>query len=82
LVQVLALGLNVGPTVIESLSVPAWELSPVIERIARINGLPVMEAGRADLGELLAALTKSTGTAISPGSSAPPAGHGTTSPTA
>lgn len=80
LVSVLALGLNTPPATIESLSIPPWELSKVIEQIARINGLPVLEAGRADLGEILTALT-STGTNTSPTSSAPVAGPGPTSAT-
>lgn len=80
LVQVLALGLDTTPQTIEQLTVTPWDLAPVIEQIARINGLPIMEAGRADLGELLTALN-STGMATSPGSSAPPAGSGPTSTT-
>lgn len=80
LVRVLALGLDTSPATIESLSIPPWELSDVIGQIARINGLPVLEAGRADLGELLTALT-STGTNTSPTSSAPAAGPGPTSTT-
>lgn len=79
LVQVLSLGLGVPPRDIERLTIPLWELTPVIERIARVNAMPVLEAGGADLGKLLAALTGSTGTSTSPGSSAPPAGAGSTS---
>jgi hypothetical protein len=79
LVQVLSLGLKVSPRVIEQLSIPPWELAPVIEQIARVNGLPVLEAGRTNLGELVQVLTKSTGTTTSPASSAPPAGPGITS---
>lgn len=81
LVQVLALGLRVSPGEIERLTVPLWDLAPVIDRIARVNGLPVLEAGTAGLGELIAALTKSTGTNTSPGSSAPQDGPGTMSQT-
>lgn len=82
LVKVLALGLNVHPQVIEQLTVPLWELTPLVERIARINGLPMVEAGRADLGELLRVLTTtSTGTNTAPLSSVPPAGRGPTSTT-
>lgn len=77
LVKVLALGLSARPAEIERLTIPLWELAPVIERIARVNGLPVLEAG-ADMGKLLAALTTSTGTSSTPSSSAPPAGHGNT----
>lgn len=78
LVKVLALGLSTAPREIERLAVPLWELTPVIERIARVNGMPVLEAG-TDMGKLLAALMTSTGTSSTPSSSAPPAGHGNTS---
>lgn len=78
LVKVLALGLGTAPRDIERLTIPLWDLAPVIERIARVNGLPVLEAG-ADSGKLLAALMTSTGTSSMPSSSAPPAGPGTTS---
>lgn len=78
LVQVMSLGLGESPKVIERLSVSPWDLAPVIEQIARVNGLPVLEAGRSDLGELVQALT-STGMSSTPGSSAPPAGPGITS---
>jgi hypothetical protein len=82
LVIVLSLGLNVPATVIERLTVPLWDLVPVIERIAQVNGLPVMEAGRADLGELLTMMAAtSTGTSTAPSSSAQPAGPGHTSTT-
>lgn len=76
--KVLALGLNASPKVIAGLSVPLWELAPVVEQIALVNGLPVMEAGRSDLGKLLAAMTTSTGMTSSPGSSPAPAGLGNT----
>ncbi|MBA3034813.1 MAG: hypothetical protein KKF85_03380 [Gammaproteobacteria bacterium] len=79
LVQVLALGLGATPAAIERLAVPLWELGPVVEAIARVNGLPQMEAGGADLGKLLALMTKSTGTNSTPSSSAPPDGPGSTS---
>jgi hypothetical protein len=82
LVRVLALGLRVSPREIEALTVPLWELGPVLERIAHANALPVLEAGSGGMGEFLAALTKSTGTSSTPGSSAPPAGHGSTSTSA
>lgn len=78
LVKVLALGLGAAPREIERLTVPLWELAPVVERIARINGLPVLEAG-ADLGKVKAALMHLTGTSYMPSSSAPQAGRGTTS---
>ena len=74
IVRVLALGLGASHKQIESLPVSLFELAPVIEAIAKINGLPVVEAGRADLGKLLAALN--TGTNSTQESSAPPAGPG------
>jgi hypothetical protein len=77
--KVLALGLNASPRVIDRLTVPLWELAPVVEQIARVNGLPMMEAGRSDLGKLLAAMMPSTGMPSSPGSSPAPAGPGSTS---
>jgi len=80
MVRVLALGLGASPAVIERLTVPLWELGPVIECIAIANGLPRMEAGGADLGKLMALLaTTSTGTSSTPSSPAPPAGPGSTS---
>lgn len=78
-VKVLSLGLGAPPAAIERLTVPLWDLSPVIERIARVNGMPMLETG-TDPGKLLAALT-STGMSSMPISSAPPAGPGTTSTT-
>ena len=77
-IVVLSRGLRVPRPVVESWTVPLWQLAPVIERIAQINGLPTVEAGRADLGKLLATML-STGTGSSPGSSAAPAGPGSTS---
>lgn len=79
LVQVLALGLNAPPATVERLTVSLFDLSPVIDVIARVNGLPVVEAGRADLGEFLATMAKSTGMSSWPASSSAPAGPGTTS---
>jgi hypothetical protein len=79
LIRVVALGLRAPPAQIERLRVGLWDLVPVIERIARVNGLAVVEAGGADMGKLLAALTNSTGTSSTVGSSARPAGHGITS---
>lgn len=79
MIQVLALGLNVPAARIEALTVSLLDLAPVVERIARVNGLPVLEAGSADMGKLMAALMTPTGTNSTPGSSAPPAGPGTTS---
>lgn len=79
MVKVLSIGLGAAPAVIERLTVPLWDLGPVVERIARVNGLPMMEVGGAGLGELLAALTHSTGTSSSPSSSAVPAGPSSTS---
>lgn len=78
MVTVLSLGLGTSRRTVENLSVPLWQLAPVIDCIARANGLPVLEAG-SDVGKLLAALTSSTGTASMPPSSAPPDGHGSTS---
>ncbi len=77
-VTVLSLGLRLPKHAVESFAVPLWQLAPVVEQLAQVNGLPTMEAGRADLGKLLAAMT-STGTVSSPGLSATPAGPGSTS---
>ena len=77
-VVTLALGLGVPAKRIERLQVPLWQLAPVVELIARVNGFPEVEAGRADLGKLMAAMT-STGTSSSPASSPTPAGPGSTS---
>lgn len=79
MVLVLSRGLGTTPAVIDRLTVPLWELGPVVEAIARANGLPQMEAGEANLGKFLEALTKSTGTNSAPSSSAPPAGPGSMS---
>lgn len=79
MVKVLALGLNVPQARIEALTVSLFDLAPVVERIARVNGLPVLEAGGSDMGKLMAALTTQTGTNSTPGSSVPPAGPGSTS---
>jgi hypothetical protein len=78
IVKVLALGLAVPVARIEALTVSLFDLAPVVERIARVNGLPVLEAGSSDMGKLLVALTR-TGTNSMPGSSAPPDGPGSTS---
>lgn len=78
-IKTLSLGLGIPPAAIERLSIPLWELAPIVDRIARINGLPTLEAGSADMGKLLALLTKSTGTNSLPGSSAAPAGPGSMS---
>lgn len=80
LVRVLALGLGATVRDIEQLTVPLWDLAPVVEAIAVANGLPVVQGGGSS-GEL-EALTKLTGTGLSPASSAPPDGHGSTSPAA
>lgn len=80
LVIVLALGLGTSRGEIERLSVSLWDLAPVIDRIARVNGLPVLEAD-SDPGKIVAALMTSTGMSSMPSSSAPPAGPGTTSTT-
>lgn len=74
LVKVLSLGLRVPSRDIESLNVSLWDLAPVIETIARVNGMPVQEAGSADMGKPIA-LTR-TGTNSTPGLSAQPAGPG------
>jgi len=77
-VTVLTLGLGAPRRAIEHLTIPLWDLAPVIDRIARVNALPVLEAD-ADPGKLLAALMTSIGTNSTPSSSAPPVGPGTTS---
>jgi hypothetical protein len=77
-ITALALGLGVKRRTVEQLHVPLWHLGAVIELIARVNGMPVVETGR-DPGKFLAALMQSTGTGSTPTSSAPPAGPGTTS---
>lgn len=77
-VVTLSLGLGVPAKRIERLQVPLWQLAPVVELIARVNGFPEVEAGRVDLGKLMAAMT-STGTSSSPASSPTPAGPGSTS---
>lgn len=79
LVKVLSLGLGAEVAAIERLTVPLWNLAPVVERIARVNALPMMEAGGSDLGKLVALLTSSTGTSSMPSLSAAPAGPGSTS---
>lgn len=79
IVTVLAVGLGVPSATIERLTVALWELGPVVEAIARINGLPQMEAGEAELGKLLERVTTSTGTSSTPSSSTAPAGPGSTS---
>lgn len=78
IVKVLSLGLHCPRARIEALPVSLLELAPVVDRIARVNGLPVVEAGRPELGKLLAAITQTpqTGTSFTPGSSVPPAGPG------
>lgn len=78
IVKTLSLGLGASAREIEACPVSLWDLAPVIDLIARVNGLQVMEAGRADLGKILEVLAQ-TGTSSTPGSSAPPDGHGSTS---
>lgn len=78
MIKALALGLNVPAARVESLTVSLFDLAPVVECIARVNGLPVLEAGSSDMGKLVALMTQ-TGTNSTPGSSAPPAGPGSTS---
>ena len=77
-VTTLSLGLGLPRASVERLTVPLWDLAPVVEMIAQVHGLPTVEAGRADLGKLQAAML-SIGTASSPGSSPTPAGPGSTS---
>lgn len=78
LVKTLSLGLGVPAREIERHAVSLWDLAPVIDLIARVNGLQVAEEGDAALGKLLA-LMQQTGTRSTPGSSAPPDGPGSTS---
>lgn len=78
IVKALALGLNVSARTIEALPVSLWELAPVLDLIARVNGLQMVEAGRSDLGKILKALEQIGMNSI-PESSAPPAGPGNTS---
>lgn len=82
LVRVLALGLRAEACEIERLTIPLWYLAPVIDGIAAVNGLPVMEAGAAG-GKFQAATTPSPmpsiGTNSTPASPAAPDGPGTTS---
>lgn len=77
-VVTLSLGLGVPAKRIERLQVPLWQLAPVVELIARVNGFPEVEAGRADPGKLMAMMT-STGTPSSPPFAPTPAGPGSTS---
>lgn len=78
IVKSLSLGLGVPAREVERYAVSLWDLAPVLDMIARVNGLQTMEVGGADMGKLLAALTQ-TGTRSTPGSSAPPAGPGSIS---
>jgi hypothetical protein len=77
LVIVLAVGLDADPAAIERLDISLWALAPVLERIARANDLPMLEADQA--GKAMATLLNSTGTNSIRSSSAPPAGPGITS---
>ena len=77
-VVVLSYGLGISPRVVEKLTIPLLDFVPVVELIAQINGMAMKEAGRADLGKLLAEMMLSTGTPSSPGSSPAPDGHGST----
>ncbi len=74
-IKVLALGLGVPEKQVESLRVSLFQLAPVIDLIAKTNGLLVLEAGSPDMGKLVEAL-KRTGANSMPGSSAPQAGPG------
>lgn len=78
-ITVLSLGLRLRRSAVEKLTIPLLGLVPVIERIGQINGLLATEAGRSDSGKPLATLMNSTGTGSSRGSSAAPAGPGSTS---
>lgn len=78
LVRTLSLGLGVPAKEIEASAVSLWDLAPVIDLIARVNGFQATEAGQTDMGKLLEALTQ-TGTNSTPGSSAPPDGPGSIS---
>lgn len=80
LVIVLSQGLSTKPAVIEQLSIPLWSLTPVIEKIAIANGLPLAEAGRSNPGEIMTALAL-IGTNSASLSSAQPAGPQPTSTT-
>ena len=77
-VTVLSLGLRLPRKVVESFDVPLWQLAPVVEQLAQINGLPTVEVGKTDLGKMLQAMGL-IGTPSSPGSSPTPAGPGSTS---
>lgn len=77
-VVTMSLGLGVSKKRIEKMQVSFWQLAPAVELIARVNGFQATEAGRADPGKLMAAMT-STGTPSSPASSPTPAGPGSTS---
>lgn len=72
MVRVLSLGLRAKQADVESLSIALWDLAPVIESIARANGMPLLESG-ADAGKWMGVLT---GTNSMPGSSAAPDGPG------
>ena len=74
----ISLGLGVPAKRIERLQVPLWQLVPVVELIARVNGFPEMEVGRSDLGKILEVVT-STGTPSSPAFAPTPDGPGSTS---
>lgn len=79
LIKVLSLGLGVKPRYIESLTVSFWDLARVLDVIARVNGLQVVEAGKTDLGKLM---VEWSGMNSMPGSSAQPDGPGSTSTSA
>lgn len=77
-VKVLALGLGASSRHIEALPVSLYQIAPVVDLIAKTNGLLVLEAGSHDMGKLVEALIR-TGTNSMPSSSAPPAGPGSMS---
>lgn len=77
-VKVLSLGLGAPQKQIESLPVSLFAIAPVVDLIAKTNGLLVLEAGSQDMGKLVEALTR-IGTNSTLPSSALPAGPGSTS---
>lgn len=76
LILILSLGLGVKARYVESFPISISDLARIYELIARVNGLS-REEGTALGG--VAALAILTGMSSMPGSSAPPAGPGTTS---
>lgn len=82
LINVLALGLGVPSTKVEAMDIPIWDLAPVIDCIARVNGLAANEeAGKSDPGKFKFSrlLMVFTGTSFTQRSFHRPVGPGTTS---